>query len=58
MTERIKTVTDHLLEAQAILDSREVADKQDLNRVSECIDRAFAAMNLLRCEAQTALDKL
>ena len=56
MTERLKTVTDHILDAQAALDHELVAGAE-LAQARECLERALDAINLARCEAQTALDK-
>ena len=60
MTARELTVTDHLLEASAILDkdTGEPVTVHDLDRVRDCLERALAKMSLLRCEAQTAPDKM
>lgn len=59
MTERQKTVTDHLLDAQSVLD-RDTANVtlEDLQRVLDSIEAALNTIQLLRCEAQTALDRL
>jgi hypothetical protein len=57
MTKRELTVTDHLLGAQAILD-REVVAGPELAAVRERIERALSVMQLARCDAQTALDRL
>ena len=64
MTGRIQTVTDHILEAQSILDREDALGKTvvllapgDIQRALDCLEHALDAINLARCEAQTALDK-
>ena len=62
MTTRIKTVTDHLLEAQATLDGSlqagdNVLPKDALQQALDCIEKALDAIQLVRSETQAALDK-
>lgn len=56
MTEKTKTVTDHLLEAQTILDL-ETVTTADIDRARECIERALDAIQLARQAAMAALDE-
>ena len=61
MTTRTLTVTDHLLEAQSILDKDESAPTvgpDEIRRALDCIERALTTLNLRRCEAAAALDQL
>lgn len=57
MTVKTKSVTEQLLEAQAILD-KEKLTTEDLGRVRDLIEAAFSNLQLQRCEAMAALDQL
>lgn len=57
MTTREKTCTDHLHDALVALDKPD-PNALDLQVAYEAVERALAVIQLARCEAMTAIDKL
>ena len=57
MTERQRTVSDHLLEAKNLLEKPVVSDA-DRAAALQAVERAIGGIQLARCEATTALDQL